>query len=1497
MFEVSTSNKTTTSGTSINSNGKLINRKSLSDGANTLAKLISNSDVKSRIQTKLAIGKPGDRYEKEADDTADKVTSETLSSGSPSIQNKTNIETVSEQEEKKEEAQAKSISEEEEKIQTKSESEEERKEEKIQRKSKEEEKEINTMRESSISDEERDRKKKQNELRKQEKEEDEKIQTKSMNSTSDSAPADLESRLSSARGKGGPLPPSTRDLMEARMGADFSDVRVHTDSSDAEMSARLNAHAFTVGSDIYFNKGSYSPETTKGQKLIAHELTHVIQQGHARTSTNRNAKQLNNNTSTVEGSRFQPKSYAKKSSSSAVIQRGLWDDITGAVGTVWDATAGRLVDAAGNIIEMTGDLFWSLLERIAPQLVPLVREVADKGITGFIKDKLSEAVGHIFDGLRDGSDTISTIFPTFGKLFKRAVNIAEALASGNCKPMFAALNELKEIVTQLAGEAWQAIKDFFAPIGEFFSELWQSFGAPVMDWLGQTAKDVWEYIKNLGKQIWDWTQPVRDAIGGAWSWLKGKLGIGDSESSEGGIIQWIKDKAAEAWESIKEVLKPVIEPIQAFIEKVKAVLPLDAILNLRETIQKWLDKANAMGEAMAEDGSGVAEEQISLRDEILPAILQSIESVRTSLVNTGIWISEKIGAIGTSVTNFLTSLSNNSLLSKFSPAFAWLKNSITKLSEWAGSTVSSLFEMIGKGLIKLSKFIRPILDMLEQLFAVLKDLMGKLPDLILGPVWWMLPKCIKDPVKDFVLNQILKRIPFFNKLLEVGDIWEKIKSTALKILKQIFVDGNLFGALWTLFKAILNIFGLPPGLITNIIIKATQALGDILASPIDFIINVLKAVKQGFSQFFDHIFKHLFGGVTDWLFGQLEGAGITIPKDFSLKSILKLVFELLGITMERIWLKLEKKIGKSAVDKLKTVISVATGAWEWIKLAVEGGPGAVWEKLKEKLNDLWGQVLTGIVGWINTVIVVQASKWLLSLCDISGITPTITAIIAIYKAIESFMEYLKEMLEIINSVLNGIAEIAKGVIGKAAEFLEKALADSIPVAIGFLANQFGLGKLGKRISEIVGSVREKVDGAMDWLIDKAVDTGKAFLDMLKSGAAVVKESITNWWKARKELTTKDGEEHEIFFNGVDSSAPLTIESNPKPYLIYLDDIKKEHELTDDQINPAKTKATEIEKEKVRNVPGDQKKDQAVKINKLVEELAALTVALPLKIKEGKSAPPVYGPLYNGFGSFATVAFLEAPIKPEGSSPSVANTEDYDNINIRRQGSGSYYIKGHLLNDNLGGPGTTWNNLTPLSQQANSDHKTEFENPVKLAINDMTKGYASETKGKAENFSVKADYGREIPASLKLLEDTSTDELPDGVGDKDPFLLAKVMRSEQYVPYSLDCRADIEDKAGNKKSLNKTIPVEIQYGEPENYQLTATYKEKFILAEKAKGKTRKEAVSSYLAIKGLNEEMAGKIYDKLVSSKRIYNYLSLIGTTKKALEAQNPDKKIISGEYS
>ena len=89
---------------------------------------------------------------------------------------------------------------------------------------------------------------------------------------------DLESRIKRARGGGQPLPESVRASLEPLFGHDFGNVRVHAGAEAHRLSRQLNARAFTTGRDIFFREGAYSPRTNTGKSLLAHELTHVVQQ-------------------------------------------------------------------------------------------------------------------------------------------------------------------------------------------------------------------------------------------------------------------------------------------------------------------------------------------------------------------------------------------------------------------------------------------------------------------------------------------------------------------------------------------------------------------------------------------------------------------------------------------------------------------------------------------------------------------------------------------------------------------------------------------------------------------------------------------------------------------------------------------------------------------------------------------------------------------------------------------------------------------------------------------------------------------------------------------------------------------------------------------------------------------------------------------------------------------------------------------------------------------
>jgi Domain of unknown function (DUF4157) len=212
----------------------------------------------SPIQAKLTIGEPGDKYEQEADRVASQVVGQI---NVPASAQSTQGRSVQRQEEKKEELQTKP--------------------------------EITT-------------------LQRQE-EKPEELQAKSTQQRQEAiaggeASADLTSTINSARGGGVAIAPNIRQPMEQAFGADFSGVKVHTDGQSDQLNRSIQARAFTTGQDVFFRQGEYNPGSRGGQELLAHELTHVVQQsGGAISSEEKPGKKLINLVENTGHERASPK--------------------------------------------------------------------------------------------------------------------------------------------------------------------------------------------------------------------------------------------------------------------------------------------------------------------------------------------------------------------------------------------------------------------------------------------------------------------------------------------------------------------------------------------------------------------------------------------------------------------------------------------------------------------------------------------------------------------------------------------------------------------------------------------------------------------------------------------------------------------------------------------------------------------------------------------------------------------------------------------------------------------------------------------------------------------------------------------------------------------------------------------------------------------------------------------------------------------------------------
>jgi hypothetical protein len=415
--------------------------------------------------------------------------------------------------------------------------------------------------------------------------------------------------------------------------------------------------------------------------------------------------------------------------------------------------------------------------------------------------------------------------------------------------------------------------------------------------------------------------------------------------------------------------------------------------------------------------------------------------------------------------------------------------------------------------------------------------------------------------------------------------------------------------------------------------------------------------------------------------------------------------------------------------------------------------------------------------------------WLMGLLDVTGIMPVINTLIAVYNAIESFVQYLRQMLEIVSRVLDGILDIAHGQIDGAATFLEDALDRALPVAIGFLANQFGLGRVGQRMHELMESVRAMIDTAIDWLIDQGIALGQAFVSMARSGAAAVREaagSVLGWLGLRVPVTAADGVEHHLSFQGSGASADLMVESAPKRFQVFLDSITDRARATDKAL--AQRLFNELKTLQAEAATAASDSDVGTRITNKTNDLALVAGRLmPATDRAGIEAasPPEFGGLQDGFGTSVIVRTLTSNMPP-GDSPQVTGGHwEYLRRRLTREGGRSVFVRGHLLNHHIGGPGHTWSNLTPLTQEANNGPEDSmlngFEATVKRAV---------DAGQPVHNFSVTVAPGR-LSSTSQLREiDAEIAATTDARAAGRLRSVRQVVEAESTVPRSVSMRAEI-----------------------------------------------------------------------------------------------------------
>jgi hypothetical protein len=862
-------------------------------------------------------------------------------------------------------------------------------------------------------------KKKEEEIQAKEEEE---IQAKEdekelqMSAGTDANPSDgsnLESTLNSSKGGGAPLSGKVKTEMESGIGADFSNVRIHNDSTAAKMNQQLGAQAFATGNNIYFNEGKYNPNSTAGKHLLAHELTHTVQQGAAIRK------------------KAEPISPAPE-----MIQ-----------GSFLDLVPDWIIDQARHVPGYT--LFtvivgYDPLRQVDVERTPINLVEGLMGLIPFgtaIFDKLQEygILQQVFDWVE-------------GKLNELGLTI--------------------DSILDMVEDVWDEVSFPYTDIIDLVTEKFNELVNRITSFVSATVDQVITWIKEALIGV---AEPIL-AENKAWSLIKK-------------IIKYdpLRDEAVNA---------TTVEILEDFLILIDKQTELEQMRE-KGTLQKtadWLDTQVGTFTSLLGELRGLI---TSAWDAIQPANLANIADNLSILADQAGGFLQRVWDFASGVALKVLELVKESLL-------AWLSSQAATVRGY--SLVKVIIgkdpftqEDVPRTVPNLIRGFMSLMDGGEEQYAQMVEsgAIARIAGQIEAAVATlnMTPESIiqlfTDIWNSMSIDDLIHPIDAFMRIIEkFGEPIGRLIAFVAEIIRIVIV-------------AILEIMNFPFDLIGNIITRALEAIDDIKKDPIGFLKNILRALKQGFIQFFDNIVTHLINGVTGWLMSELKDANIPVLTDFSLQGVITWVMEVLNISMEKIWEKLaaHPRIGPARVARIRSIINTLEGIWTFIKDVQERGMAAIWDKIQEQLSNLWDTVLDAVKNFVMERIVNRITARLLSMLDPTGIMAVINGAMAFFSAIQSFIKYLREMLEVVNSFVNGVADLARGNVTTAADYLERTMGQAMPVVIGFLANQVGLTGIGARIGEMIISVQQMVDEALTWLVNKAVDTGMAMLDRIMGRGA------------------------------------------------------------------------------------------------------------------------------------------------------------------------------------------------------------------------------------------------------------------------------------------------------------------------------------------------------------------------------------------------------------
>ncbi|MFG1609209.1 DUF4157 domain-containing protein [Actinoplanes sp. NPDC049265] len=931
---------------------------------------------------------------------------------------------------------------------------------------------------------------------------------------------EVESRVGARAGSGRALDDGVRAEAETVFGAPLGNVRVHDDAEAAAVATLLSARAFTVGSDVFFGAGEYRPSTPDGFELLIHELTHTRQGPSAPAAAPGAAGGL-----TVSRPGDPEELAAARIAAAARATRqdsGPLPAVRGPAEPGPPASPGPAVNLVRR--ESTGD----------DGLSSLIPDIVLDGVRGAV----AALPGYTMLTQVIGTDPITgrPVPAAPAQLVESVLTAAGPFGAATSRVLAAA--DVVDDALAAVGVKLAAHRVTLARIGDEIGRAWDelSITAGVDGNAAMLARHVDGILADaraaVAELIDDVLALVRNAVAGLVEPLLRRP-----------EVRPVWDLATQLFRHDPlrgtEVRVPTVEILAGFLTLIGREQTL-AQLRERGTLQAaadWLDTRLDTFGALKDDTVRLfTDAWAALRPENLPHLLDTLPG----LADRAITLLRRILAFGGELLGKALSLVKESLLGALAeragriPGYPLL-TMLLERDPFTGARVTRTREAVILGFLSLLPGAGGAGERLAEA-GVLTEAAARIEaevtrcgisiDMITGlfrGVWDTLTlEDLLDPVAAF--ERVLARFGEpLGRLIEFATVVvEVLVTTALKLMN------------------------FPSELLGAIVADVTGALADIRRDPVGFLLNVMRALRLGFTAFLDGIGGHLLRGLGAWLLRGLGHLGIAVPEGpLTTGAVLEMAMRVLGITADALWEKLSARLGPERTTALRTGVERLGEAWQFVTDLREQGLSGILAHLAGQVGSLWDTLIGLATDWIMTQVVQRATTKLLSMLDPTGVMAVVNGCVAFFNAVQSAVEYLRDILQIVEGYTRTLAQVARGDLTTGAERVTRGLADAVPVAIGFLAAQVGLGNVPEKLVELIERLRALIVRAIDWLFDQAFRLGARALSALKGDA-----DADDTEPGQSELSSDEvavplpleGETHRLYGRFVDGQLHLEMAS-------------------------------------------------------------------------------------------------------------------------------------------------------------------------------------------------------------------------------------------------------------------------------------------------------------------------------------------------------------------